>query len=382
MQGFLYPEGAIGQALQAVMLVWGFYESKDYLLPNRCNPPLLKATSILLLMFCLYGIPLILFNPGGLSRPHYYLQSLLASFLPLFMFYKYIRDGYLTEKRFRQYIILFLIVSLWKFEKCRREMITQLAQKGLDSDEITNNAGYIFLTLMPVTFFFYKKPLLQYVLLLFILSFILLSMKRGVILISAFCLVYILYMNIKTSENKKHKYISVFMGVMVILVGTFYISYQLSSSDYFRQRIEETKHGKSSGRDKLYSHALDLVINDNSIEHLLIGRGAQSTRIELGKEAHQDWLETAMNNGLFGVSILTYFCIVFLKTVLKKNNAIPKPINSAFIILYFIFIAKSMFSMSLQDMPCFQTMMISFCVFCKESEPQMKVEHANTYDNN
>lgn len=363
MQGLLYPEGPIGQALQAILIVWSGYEGKDYLLPNRNNPPLLKAASILLLMYCVYGIPLILFNPYGVSRPHYYLQSYLASFMTVILFYRYLKEGYLTEDRLKKYIWIFLVVVIWHYFKCHQEMIAKLRRRGSGAEEVTNNAGYEFLGLLPMTFFFYKKPIFQYSLLCLIMLFIVMAMKRGPILIGAVCFVWTLIVNIKAAENKKHRYMTLLLGFSVVLMGFAYVSYQLSNSDYMNKRIEETQKGESSGRDHLYSNAIDLLVNDNSYSNLLIGHGADSTVGLLGKRAHQDWLETAINNGLCGVCVLLYLCVCFAFTVLKKKGNVPKQIHTAFQVLYFIFISKTMFSMSLADMPCFQSMFISFCVF-------------------
>lgn len=367
MQGFLYPEGPIGQVLQAILIVWAGIEAKDYLLPNKRNPSLLKATFLLLFMYCIYGIPLAIFNPIGISRPHVYLQEFITSFLPIFLFYKYLNDGVLTEKRLKRYICLFLVVAVWHYFKYEQESIAKLRLRGSKRDEITNNTGYEFLALIPITFFFYRKPLLQYSLLCLNLLFIVMAMKRGPILIGAICFIWVLIMNVKAAENKKYRYATIFLGFMIILAGLSYITYQMENSDYMSRRIEETKEGNTSGRDHLYSDVLEKIVDDTSVSHLLIGRGAWSTISFLGKPAHQDWLETAVNNGLVGIVILINFCFNFFLTVVKKNETIPKPIHTAYVMMFFIFVFKTMFSMSLGDMPCFQSMLISFCIYNKEN---------------
>lgn len=370
VQGLLYPEGIVGQIFQGVLIVWAIIESKDYLLPNKNNPPLLKAISVLLFMYCVYGVPLLLFNPINHRMPHVYLQLFLCSFLPVFVFYKYLKDGILTPNKIRYYIWVFLLVAIWHYFKCHQEMIEKLRKRGSSLEEITNNAGYEFLALIPITFFFYKKPLFQYSILCLILLFIVMAMKRGPILIGVFCFVWVLYMNIKASENIRQRYATILLGFIIVVASACYITYQISNSDYMVQRIEETKKGNSSGRDHLYSKSIEALVDDNSISNLIIGRGAWATTPLLGKGAHQDWLETAINNGLLGICILLYFCITFLYSVMKKKESLPPQIHTAFQMSFFIFISKTMFSMSLADIPCFQSMLISFCIYYKEADSQ------------
>lgn len=365
MQGLLYPEGIIGQGVQALLIAWAGFEAKDYLLPSRNKPPLLRATSILLFMYCCYGIPLILFNPYGISTPHVYLQEFLNSFLPIFLFYNYIVRGYLTENRIRHYIWLFLVVVIWHYFKDFNGRVAKAAAKGKVLKEATNNIGYEFLALMPLTFFFYRKPLLQYSFLCVILLFIVMGMKRGAIGIGLACFIWALYINIKASENRKQRYATIILGFIIVLVGVGYTSYQLANSDYMAKRIEDTKNGDSSARDVIYSNAINLFIDDTSISNLLIGRGARATVGEIGALAHQDWLETAVNNGLLGISTLVFFCVTFFYTVRKKESHIPIQIQTSFSVLYFIFIAKTMFSMSLGAISCYTSILIAYCIYIK-----------------
>lgn len=366
MQGLLYPQGIIGQALQALLIVWALVEAKEYFLPNRQNPPLLKATSILLFLYCIYGIHLLVFNLYGFASPHVYLQTFLASFLPFFLFYRYLKIGYLSEYRLRAYVFLFLAVVIWHYFKTEQEMLLVVRKNGGNFEEVTNNTGYEFLVLIPITFFFYRKPLLQYSLLCFFLLMIIMAMKRDPILIGVFCFAWALYLNIKAAQSKKHRYLSIILGLFVIVVGIAYIYYQMSNSDYMARRIEDTKEGNMSHRDVLYLGAIDLIFNDTSIVHLLIGRGAYATYSLLGNFAHQDWLETAVNNGFIGVVIVIYFCAVFCFVSFKEKESLPKQIHAAFQMMFFIFFLKTMFSMSLADMPCFQSMLISFCIYYKD----------------
>lgn len=363
MQGLLYPQGIIGQALQALLIIWALVEAKEYFLPNRRNPVLLKATSILMFMFCMYGAVLMLDNQTGRESPHTYLQAYLVTFLPVFLFYRYLKEGYLTEERLRNYIWIFLSVAIWTYYKYERETIAKLRQLGSSREEITNNAGYEFLSLIPITFFFYKKTILQYSLLCIALLFIVMAMKRGPILIGVLCFIWTLIINIKAAGNRKQRYATILLGIVIVLLAITYVIYQLNNSDYFNQRIESTKDGNMSRRDILYLGAIDLIINDTSIFHLFLGRGAWATYKLLGNFAHQDWLEIGVCNGFVGLSIFFYFCSTFLYTVIKCNGIKSKQIYTSFLMSYLIFIFKTIFSMSMSYMPYYQSMLIAFCIY-------------------
>lgn len=317
-------------------------------------------------MFCIYGAALMLDNQTGRDGSYTYLQSYLASFLPVFLFYKYLKEGYLNENRLKSYILLFLIVAIWGYFKYERETIARLRQAGSSREEITNNAGYEFLALIPITFFYYKKPIFQYSLLCVCLLFIVMAMKRGPILIGVFCFVWALILNVKAAENRKQRYATILFGLIIILIGIAYVVYQLNNSEYFNHRLESTKEGNMSRRDILYIGAIDLIFNDSSIIHLLIGRGAWATFRYLGNAAHQDWLEIGVCNGFVGILIFVNFCITFLFTIIKLNTILPKQIYSSLLMVFFIFIFKTMFSMSLSYMPYYQSVLISFCLYYKE----------------
>ena len=227
--------------------------------------------------------------------------------------------------------------------------------------EFTNNVGYTFLALMPMLYMFNKKPIVQYVLASILLLFIVMSMKRGAIVIGTLCFSQFLYQNWKSSSRAKDRLLIVLLTLSILVVAYYFVSNMLEHSDLFLRRLEATKEMDSSGRDDLVSIIWKKYWASISVISLLLGNGANSTISFAGNYAHQDWLETLCNNGVVGVGILLSFYITFLKTILSRRLLnCQKYLKAAFLMLFLICIMKTIFSMSIQGMEISITMMIGF----------------------
>lgn len=363
-QGILYSQGMINQLLQLLMLVWCLIVSSKYLTNWSYIPRLLKVTSLLVYMYLIYGLIYMLysqpvtFEEGGSPASYYYLQQSLNSLLPIFLFYSYTKKGYITEKRLRAYFFIFTIVAVYTFQHTHQE---QVFADIYGRTEFTNNVGYTFLALMPMLYMFNKKPIVQYVLASILLLFIVMSMKRGAIVIGTLCFSQFLYQNWKSSSRAKDRLLIVLLTLSILGVAYYFVSNMLEHSDLFLRRLEATKEMDSSGRYDLVSIIWKKYWASISVISLLLGNGANSTISFAGNYAHQDWLETLCNNGVVGVGILLSFYITFLKTILSRRLLnCQKYLKAAFLMLFLICIMKTIFSMSIQGMEISITMMIGF----------------------
>lgn len=356
LEEVIHIEGAISQGLQALLLGWALYEGIAYMLPNRRFPLMLQATSVLTFMYVAYGLEFIIEAPAYFRDVHYlYMKSFLVSFMPLFFFYKYAKERYLTEKRIKAYFGLFLcLASIVYFHAYIVNM------RETKADGTTINAGYSFLGLLPWVYLFYKDRLLQYIFLAIIMLFVLFSMKRGAIMIGAICVVWFLRDSIKYSANIRHKLSAITFGTAIVMGIVSAVSYLLANSDYFNSRIEATQNGDSSGRDELYAKLFDIIINDDSYVHLFFGRGAYATFDVIHKMAHNDWLETACNNGFIGICCLLFFIFAFYYTARQGKKVLPKEMGSVMMMMLLIFTAQTFFSMAMQFLPIYITMVIAY----------------------
>lgn len=369
LQGALYRQGIINQSLQIILMLWALFATSKEIGKVVSESKILKATSMLVAMYFVYGVVFIIsgkvyqYGNGGVTSSYGYLQSSLNSLLPIFLFYYYTRKGYIDNKRIQLYGILFLLAYVIDYQYNLQQMVSYYADLGSNRQEFTNNSSYLFLLLFPFLYF-YRSKWIQGVFVLLILYFLLIGMKRGAVMIGILCL--LIYLIHNWNQIKRSRYLAIYaLGAVIIAAGfTYYMSNTLSGSDYFRERVQQTLEGDSSGRDVIYSVIWNEVWANGSILQLIIGRGANSTvEVTNGWFAHQDWLETLCNNGLLGVFLLSSFYLSIYKECKLSKNSGKRNIYEPLIMMLVICVTKSFFSMSVQDMQVCQTMILGYCSY-------------------
>lgn len=336
-----------------ILILWVLYEGGRYMLPISSNPKLLRVASWFLLMFVVYGIHLFIVQPSYVPTTYEYTEWYINSFGPIFLFYKYVKEGLLTERRIKTYFcLLFACITAKYFHKV-------LVSKR---DEFTNNTGYELVSLLPVLYFFHNKNFLRYSLWAVSMGLILYSMKRGAIMIGTVCFIWMLYDSIKNASSTKSRYIAIVFSSLLFVGSVFMIQYLYDNSDYFQARVTDTQKGNSSGRDEIYTMLIDHMVESQSWTDLLIGRGAFST-FEHGKAAHQDWLQVAYDNGLLGIVFFIYFCYVFFSTAWNSKYSMPPHLFTSFMMLFVIFFLRTLFSMSLQTISVSMSMLLGYYAY-------------------
>ena len=353
LQGVLYSPGIFNQCLVLVLILMGFYSLICYI-KGCMHTPLLNCALCLVAMFCVYGIQNIMFGNGVPSMPaSRYLKFSLISLLPIFFFFIQSQKGNLDFSRIIIYTFFLLAMAFGRFYLGEQNALAD----GIE--ETTNNAGYNFVKLLPLIYFLYKKPLLQYGTLAVIIAYVLMGMKRGAILIGCVCVLIFLFSGLKEKSDKR-RFATLLLSI-IIVIGTIYgVRYMLDSSAYFVSRVEATLEGDSSNRDILYSSIWNYFIQERNIFYFVFGHGADSTVRLTGTSAHQDWLEIAFNNGLLGLSIFLVFNIVFGVAAWKCRKYFPPYMFYSFCTLFFICFSATLFSMSITEMSISQTMLIGY----------------------
>lgn len=363
LQGFLYPRGQINFLLQLILIVWGISTIVPWGISNN---RIIKSCYLLLLMYIIYGGSYLIeplgyrdYN-GVLFSRYQYLQSSLNSLLPIITFYVYTLRGYLDQKRVVVYSIYFLIIYIFVYYQKQQELIIAFSSERIDRVEFTNNTSYNFLALIPLVFFMYKRPLLQYFYLSVVIYFIIMGMKRGAILLMALSLLFFIFENYRLNNSKFNRWLIIII-TLFLGIGIYYsVSYMMDNSYYFMHRWELTMAGDSSGRDSIYSATWNGIINESSLLLMLFGRGAYSTVIFSGHLAHHDWLEVLCNNGFVGGIILATFFVSILVMAYSSKNILPRYMYNSFILVFYIAFLKTFFSMSIQDMELCQSLLIGY----------------------
>ena len=141
-----------------------------------------------------------------------------------------------------------------------------------------------------------------------------------------------------------------------------YFQYKLATSEYMQYRLGKTIEGDMSARDEMYPEFLEFYFQNATVTEYLLGYGADGTLKNVGEFAHQDWIETLMNQGFLGVFLLlNYWWALFMaayRSYVKRYVNITN-IIALFLIIYF---TKTMVSMSINDMTIFSTSALAYAL--------------------
>lgn len=361
LQGTVFSHygGGMAQMILVVLLLFSIY-CFLYVNINYNVNSYLKALNLLILMFTVYGVirifrgeSIIMEHNLSAVIPFYYLKNIYISLLPIYVYYLLAKIGVLNKNYLQIYLLLFLfLVSLSYIDNYMN------ASKSAESEEITNNMGIRFMTLIPMLFFLEKRRLLQYAALVYILTFVVMGMKRGAILLAAVLTIYFLYHSLKEASQKEKLYLLLLSIVTIILI-CMVVADLMESSAYFNRRVQQTLEGDASGRDSIYSILWYAFLENGSLFHCLLGFGADATIEFAGNFAHNDWLELLINNGLLGILLYVGY---WWKFASLKNKIVEENVKCAAVAYCMTFIMLTLYSMSYNNMDIFSTMGLGYCV--------------------
>lgn len=359
MHGFLFPKTSLINRV-LVFLIIGIGIAHFYKIITHLNDsklvPFLGVLNVFTVVLSLYGLVNIFI--GGVSSyvsSEVFLKNILMSFLPLYSFYYYSQKGYITSTWIKYVLFILCAVSVVQYNQYRVE---ELADAAIGRENITNNAGYAFLALMPFLFFWNNKRIIQFLLLFFISVYIISGMKRGAIFIGFICTLYFFIQTFKNTSSSRNILVMLLVFIFGFVVYNIWSDFSTSNT-YFQHRLEATISGDSNGRDMIYSTFLDHFMKDANVFNILFGFGADATIAYNGYYAHQDWIELLLDCGVFGVVV--YFCFYFsgFKSRCKfGDNSIYCCLVMSFLILF----GKSLFSMGYQSIGLYQGLSIGYCL--------------------
>lgn len=368
LQGTLYTSGnIISQGLLAFLLAWSVVNCFRLNSRDTANSVYFRGLNVLMLVFTIYGLLLIimgteLYITEGANkkvRNFVYLKEIYTSLLPIYSFFLFAKKGKLTEKSLKRWFFIFIIVGTLQYARSQREAVLLAMMQGWEPDGITNNSGYIFVSLLPGLILLRKKPMIQYLGLTLCMFLILASMKRGAIIVGVLSVILLFSYQLRYSSHRK-KIGIVFLIILVSVASYLAAMHMLETSDYFNSRIQATLEGNSSHRDEMYSSLLRTFVYDTSLFQMLLGRGAWGTLTVSFNFAHNDWLEILTNQGMLGIFVFIYYWICFLKN--SKDVNLPSESRICLSMILFIFFMKTIFSMSYSDMSIYSTSVLGLCL--------------------
>lgn len=357
LQGTLYDYGS--RLSQGSLLLEMAISSVLFIIVNfRYKLPVpMRLLSLLVVIWTFYGLVNIVSGSANtiVSVPSFtYLKNIYLSLLPIYAFYYFAKNGLLFEENIRKLFFLFLFLAIAGFFSNQSMVLSRAAERGLSIEEITNNAGYSFVALLPLLPLYWRKPLWQFILLAVCMLFVLMGMKRGAIFSGVICSIWMIVQTLKgnekrTGEGVRRRFARVFLTILIVVGAVYAIRFMLQTSDYFNERVQATLEGDASGREHMYRVFMSWFFEQNRLRPFLFGNGADATLRLFSIYAHNDWLEIAINNGIVVVLIYAaYWLSLFL---LFRKCRPENPISLMIGMFIIVFFLATLFSMSYNSIP-------------------------------
>lgn len=312
------PGTTISRLLLLLFMVSSMFYMVRCLSLLRKGPSYIKCLFGLLMLFSVYGFLYVL-SPYSYTITEgveyvdvpkiEYLKNIYLSLLPIFAFYYFASKGAISEVWVRVASIILLALAVFLYTYTYQFFVIN---DVYGRTEMTNNYGYSFVALFPLLCFWHKRPIIQLAYTMTLLVFIIMSMKRGAMLIGTICAIYFIHSIFRRATKWGRFGIVVALGVL-LYVGIPMLSEFIAGSEKFQQRILQTMSGDASNRDMLYSTAISHIFNETTFFEFLFGSGADSSIAILTNYAHNDWLEIGINQGIMGVIIYILYFFAFFR---------------------------------------------------------------------
>ncbi len=316
-------------------------------------------------MFVLSGINFIYFLLAFVSRsvPPNSVANNLCAFLPISIFIYLSRKGAITARFLSIMTVILLLASVVYYLNYERMRIMSFGME--DSDNITINASTVFVMLLPLLFY-EKKRLLLFFELAVCVFFIVAAVKRGNIVAS---IIPIGLLMLSQYRQSKKNLVTVFLLVISVGVGAYFLREYILDNSYFLARLDETLNGETSNRDSIYTRTFLLWWNADFFQ-VLFGHGYRAVTRILQVPAHSDWLELLADNGLLGFVLYVGVFISLIKVIRRTPEETDR---FALMSVFLIWFAKSLYSMAYVENYLFMLMIAIGYVIGKQKRPKTLV---------
>lgn len=286
-----------------------------------------------------------------------------TSMLPIYPFFVFSKTGQLNNEVIKRWAIVFVVVAINQYYYGRAIAISRLSRFGNET-EITNNQGYFIAMVMPLMFFWRKKPIIQYIGIAVLTAFVLLCVKRGAILVGALCLLMQLFYSVMRQKNVNTG-VAFIVVVVFSILGYYYVSNLLSTNDFFAYRVEQTLEGDESGRSIIYSKLYQFFISLSNPITWLFGMGADGTVLILQQQAHNDWLEILIDMGVLGFMV---FLVFWIRAFIDYKRFVDKDLKHLFLMVIMMLFVRTFFSMSINDISISTNIILGYCLANKYND--------------
>lgn len=341
LQGYLYERGPISLISISLLLILGIiFCLKTFFLDKfRPRPLTIIFVFLLLVSFSYLISPKFVFSRNELFPLSTFIQykDFLIFFLAIFTGYQIGLKSQLKGKQLLLCCCVFFTLAVIQYIRLHATL-HELFQR----DEITNNAGYFFVALLPFFILLLKdSKILGWAFIIASLCFIVYTFKRGAIVVSA---VILLYISVFGNSKNKISVKSILFATLTMFISVAFFLKFMAQSDFMQKRVNATLQGDSSNRDQLYGNLWDYWLNSD-IFNQLFGHGISQTVNIAGNYAHNDWLEILIDYGLIGVFLYASILISLFKY--RGHLNYENSLKVCYTSIMLIWIMKTLFSMGI-----------------------------------
>lgn len=294
------------------------------------------------------------------------IKSVLVVMMPIYTYLWYGLRGKLTKKHIIWFSIAFIGLSIPQFYYLANQLMEQHAWIS-EWNETTNNTSYYFLQGFIFLPLLANNKKLSLVVLLVIVFYLMLGVKRGAIL----CFVCVLPIYLKHLLGKTRIYVIPIIIILFVVAANLLMDY-FAEMSYFQLRIEQTLEGNASSRDVYWTKILNYVFESHlSLFGLFFGHGFNESVNIVGNLAHNDWLELLSGFGLFSIFIylgIMFSVIKFIKFTLDKEIKVCLTMG---IIIWFL---QTFFSMAYASTSFQFIVIFGLCGISLYEKKQRKIE--------
>lgn len=357
LQGVLYPEGGLISRTILMVLILVSIKHMFFCIKMKDQPIFFKGLNAMMIFFAIYGAYRLFFDNRTFPVDSFlFVKDVLISTLPIYSYYYYTIRGQLNERVLIWYFFLLFIVTEIAAAYSYQQKLSRSSV-----DVIANNGAYKVLGLLPLVCFFWKKPIVKYFLIVSLIIVLLTMVKRGAIICGGLGLLWIVFQDIRNRSSKKNNVITLFVIAVSTIVIYYYIGHIFVTNEFFAERFYQTMDGKMSAREDMYPMMYRYFFNQDSVFHLLFGNGLDGTLFIFDVQAHNDWLEIAIDMGLLGVLLYIYYWFCSYKMI-KEIGRIDRIVYIAFSVCILLDFVKTFFSFSFYDRPLAVSCTMGFCL--------------------
>ena len=286
-----------------------------------------------------------------------FMKNFLYPNLSFYTFYFLNKKFNLSAKTLLTWAVL---IGIGTYFNMLYERATRLSALTWEAESTQIALGYTFAIMIPYAYFI-KRPYLRMAVAFVLFLITVFSAKRGAMVLGAMLLMVCYYYTFMIG-NKGRKGKMVFMGLIVAVVGVFFAWNYISQNDFVMNRLAKMEEGDASGRDLMYAKMIDYCLNLPDIFKFLFGGGVIHTVRVIGDYAHNDWLESFIDFGIFYTIAYFMFFVGLFREAKKAKPEYKYIILSVAGGLLF----KSFLSMGIYSMDQFVCFMLFACVFTSD----------------